>query len=166
MQLLNQSWNGKDSVPPSQGSLKEERGTVPPLTPSETTATLIHWLIFQLADRLELDPQHIDPDREFIDYGLNSVEAVSLSGDLENFLDRRLSPTLLWDYPTISALARHLADDLPPSVLDAPRPSGKTALRVAPIDSEEARQILQDLDGLSDAEVEVLLDRLLSEEEG
>lgn len=166
MQLLNQSWNGKDSVPPGRGSTQDERGAEPPRTPSETTARLTRWLISQLADRLELDPQHIDPHREFIDYGLNSVEAVSLSGDLENFLGRRLSPTLLWDYPTIAALARHLTDDLPPSALDARGRSGETSRRVAPMDADEARQMLQDLDGLSDAEVEVLLDRLLSEEEG
>lgn len=165
MQLLNQSWNGKDSVPPGQGSPRDERGD-PSLVTSETTETLTRWLISQLADRLELDPQQIDPHQELIDYGLNSIEAVSLSGDLENFLGRRLSPTLLWDYPTISALARHLADDLPPSVLNSPYPSGETFRRVAPMDSEEARQILQDLDGLSDAEVEALLARLLSEEEG
>lgn len=165
MQLLNQSWNGKDSVPPSQDTAKNGRGAIPPLTPSETTEMLASWLISQLAERLELDPQHIDPEREFIDYGLNSVDAVSLSGDLENFLGRRLSPTLLWDYSTISVLARHLADDLPSSVLDSRRQLGEASPRVT-MDSEEARQILQELDGLSDAEVEALLDRLLSEEEG
>ncbi len=36
-------------------------------------------------------------------------DAVSLSGDLEDYLSRRLSPTLLYQYPTINKLAEHLA---------------------------------------------------------
>ncbi|HSG44978.1 MAG TPA: amino acid adenylation domain-containing protein, partial [Anaerolineales bacterium] len=42
---------------------------------------------------------------------LGSIQAVSLTGDLEVFLDRTLSPTLAWDYPTIELLADHLASD-------------------------------------------------------
>jgi 8-amino-7-oxononanoate synthase len=34
-----------------------------------------------------------------------------LSGELENFLGCRLSPTLLWDYPTVQELAEYLAQD-------------------------------------------------------
>jgi hypothetical protein len=34
---------------------------------------------------------------------------VSLSGDLEDYLNRPLPATLLWDFPTIETLSRHLS---------------------------------------------------------
>jgi 7-keto-8-aminopelargonate synthetase-like enzyme len=33
------------------------------------------------------------------------IEAINLSGELENFLERRIDPTLLWKYPTIEVLS-------------------------------------------------------------
>ena len=50
----------------------------------------------------------------FVDYGLDSVQAVSIVGDLETWLGRSLSPTLIWDFPTIEDLAKHLAGDEQP----------------------------------------------------
>jgi len=47
----------------------------------------------------------------FTFYGLGSVQAVSLTGDLESSWGRTLSPTLAWDYPTIELLANYLAND-------------------------------------------------------
>ncbi len=66
------------------------------------------WLIAQLAHRLNIAPTQIDVREPFARYGLASREAVSLVGELEEWLVCELSPTLLWEYPTIKALARHL----------------------------------------------------------
>ena len=38
---------------------------------------------------------------------------MTLVGDLEVWLGRRLSPTVFWNYPTISDLAAHLASTAP-----------------------------------------------------
>ena len=51
----------------------------------------------------------IKRDLEFFDYGLDSLHAVDLSGHLEELLGRPLSPSLAWEFPTISGLAAHLA---------------------------------------------------------
>lgn len=67
------------------------------------------WLIHHLAERLDVTIDAIDPREPFASYGLSSREAVVLSGELEEWLERTLSPTLLWDYPTIQGLARFLA---------------------------------------------------------
>ncbi|WP_416676132.1 aminotransferase class I/II-fold pyridoxal phosphate-dependent enzyme [Egbenema bharatensis] len=88
-----------------------------PIQPDSTaqasqTAVLQQWLIQKLAERLNVAPGEIDVQAEFIDYGLNSIEAINLSGELENFLERRLDPTLLWEYPTIEALSLYLAGEL------------------------------------------------------
>jgi acyl carrier protein len=154
MQLLNPSWNGKPSPPP---------GTQPP---DPTQSQLRHWLQSQLAGRLELDPQQIEPQTEFTDYGLNSLEAVSLSGELENFLGRRLPPTLLWDYPTLETLVEYLTTHSPSLPQKPPHPWGTPPPGVTPIDAQEAQHLLENIEQLSDAEIEALLERLLSQEEG
>jgi acyl carrier protein len=40
---------------------------------------------------------------------VDSARALLLVGDLETWLGRRLPPIVLWNYPTVEALARHLA---------------------------------------------------------
>jgi acyl carrier protein len=66
-------------------------------------------MITYLAQQLQLKSEEIDPKLSFEHYGIDSVVAVSLIGELEDQLRRRLSPTLPYDYPTIEALAEHLA---------------------------------------------------------
>ena len=67
------------------------------------------WLIDRLAEILEIEPNQIDVAQDFEEYGLESAEAINLSGDLEDYLRRRLPPTLLWDYQNIESLAQYLA---------------------------------------------------------
>lgn len=69
------------------------------------------WLVAQLSRVLQVEPQAIDIREPFTNYGLTSVDAVGLSGDLEEWLGLSLSPTLAYDYPTIETLARHLAGE-------------------------------------------------------
>ena len=67
------------------------------------------WIVNQLAAVLNTTPDTIGLDDPLTEYGLESIEAFSLSGDLSEWLNQKLSPTLIWDYPTISQLANHLA---------------------------------------------------------
>lgn len=41
-------------------------------------------------------------------YGLDSVTAVGLAGELEEWLGRQITPTLIYDYPTIAGLIQYL----------------------------------------------------------
>ncbi|HWE34976.1 MAG TPA: amino acid adenylation domain-containing protein, partial [Isosphaeraceae bacterium] len=66
-------------------------------------------LIDRLARRLGVDRDAIDPRRPLASFGLGSLQAVALAGELEDWLGRPLPPTLAYEYPTIDALARHLA---------------------------------------------------------
>jgi 8-amino-7-oxononanoate synthase len=66
------------------------------------------WLIDKLAEVLELESAQINVEQDFEEYGLESAEAINLSGDLEDYLGCRLPPTLLWDYQNIQALAQYL----------------------------------------------------------
>ena len=74
------------------------------------------WLIAQLVHRLNIAPTQIDIREPFARYGLASREAVSLVGELEEWLLCELSPTLLWEYPTIKALVQHLTGKTDSSV--------------------------------------------------
>lgn len=57
----------------------------------------------------EIAPAPVDPRATFTRLGLDSVRIVSLSGDLEQFAQRRFPTTVAHDHPTISALAAHAA---------------------------------------------------------
>ena len=68
------------------------------------------WLTEALAVRLNLAASAIDLHQPFASYGLTSRLGVELVGDLEQWLGRDdLSPTLLWQFPTIATLSRYLA---------------------------------------------------------
>ena len=75
-------------------------------------ATIRDWLARRLARQLKVDPSTIDVTRSFEDYGLDSIVAVRVSGELEKLIERRLSPALLFDHHSIQALSRHLAGEL------------------------------------------------------
>ncbi|MGW5868998.1 type I polyketide synthase [Streptomyces sp. NPDC055239] len=51
----------------------------------------------------------IDPETPFRDLGFDSISAVQLRGKLQASTEMRLSPTLIFDYPTPAMLARYLA---------------------------------------------------------
>ncbi len=110
MKLLNQLMNEQDSQHLSLvNNDRDPALQVPELSPVRDN--IKSWLVSQLAERLEVDTNEIDIQRDFTDYGLNSIEVVNLSGELENLLGRRLPPTLLLDYPTIESLAEYLVED-------------------------------------------------------
>lgn len=76
-----------------------------------TTESYIQkWLIEKVAQNIDILPDEVDVTSPFSYYGLDSVAATGLSGELEALLGRKLSPTLTWDYPTIELLATHLAE--------------------------------------------------------
>jgi acyl carrier protein len=63
-----------------------------------------------LAKELEVEASEIDIKVPFDVYGLDSATAVELSGDLEKWLNLKLPATLLYDYPTIQSLSKHLVE--------------------------------------------------------
>jgi acyl transferase domain-containing protein/acyl carrier protein len=70
---------------------------------------ILNWLTSKLAELLKLAPDKIDPRQSFVHYRLDSLTAVELSGEIGEWLEQSVSPTLIYDFPTPVALARHLA---------------------------------------------------------
>jgi len=74
------------------------------------TKEIQDWLITQIVELYHIAPDKIDIHDPLANYGLTSRDAVSLSGDLEELLGRRLSPTLVYEYPSISLLSHYLGE--------------------------------------------------------
>ena len=68
-------------------------------------AELRAWMISRVAEIAGVPAHDVDPAVPFDSYGLGSAQAVSLSGELEERLGATLSPTLLYEHPTIDELA-------------------------------------------------------------
>lgn len=66
------------------------------------------WIVQWIGHRIGLPPSEISCHKPFASYGFDSLQAVEMAASLESFLKRSVSPTLLYDFPTIQALARQL----------------------------------------------------------
>src|SRR2546423_13861907 len=84
---------------------------VTPISGPPTEEAIRTWLVENIASVVNMDPGQIDVHQTFDNYGLDSLQAVSLSGDLENWLSTEISPTVVWDYPTVEQLARYLSEN-------------------------------------------------------
>ena len=89
-----------------------------------------------VADVMALEsPELIEPRRPLMDAGMDSLMALEVRNRLEKELGVTLGSTLLFDYPTLEALERHLAEEaLPRSLFDAGAP------RTAPAPKAEPRR--------------------------
>ena len=67
-----------------------------------------------LARELHMPEAELEMDRPFAELGMNSVMAMSVRRDTEQFVGIELSATMLFNYPTIVALAEHLAKKVLP----------------------------------------------------
>jgi acyl carrier protein len=68
------------------------------------------WLAARVAYYLERGPEEIDHDAPLTSYGLDSVYAFSICGDIEDTFLLVVDPTLVWDHDSVAALAAHLAE--------------------------------------------------------
>jgi acyl carrier protein len=119
------------------------------------------WLFDWLAEELRIDRRGIDPEQPFLSYGLDSVGAMAIVGDLEVKLKTRLAPTLTWDYPSINALANHLMDrfggQAATTPVDAPVHANLDPART------EIEGLLAGIDQMDDQQVDRLLAQYLGE---
>jgi acyl-CoA synthetase (AMP-forming)/AMP-acid ligase II/acyl carrier protein len=85
------------------------------LTSSDRTLVIdamSDWLRDWLTARAGVEPSQIDPAKPFSEYGLDSMTAVELSGELEDWTGVELTPVDAWNYPTIEKMSQMLADSL------------------------------------------------------
>jgi NADPH:quinone reductase-like Zn-dependent oxidoreductase/acyl carrier protein len=102
----------------------------------------------QIAEVLGFAPEQIGIHVSLGDLGFDSLVAVDVKGRLEASLELTLSPTLIWNYPTVAELARFLLEQM-----ELPVKAGETS------GSEPDKQTAADLDQLSQDELAALLER-------
>ncbi|WP_236952458.1 beta-ketoacyl reductase [Kibdelosporangium phytohabitans] len=110
----------RDSLRGSEPVLLRELRPVD-TTPAEQAAIwstprgpeLLHQLRDQIraaaADALKIPPEKLQDKQPLREQGIDSLLAVTVRQQLEQRLDIGLSQTLLWEQPTIAAIADHLA---------------------------------------------------------
>lgn len=72
------------------------------------------WLAARVAEYVRQPTEAIQLDVPLSQYGLDSVYALTLTGDIEDHLGISLDPTLMWDHPTLRKLSEALIGDAPP----------------------------------------------------
>ncbi len=112
---------------------------------------------------LDLDPAtHIDLAQPIAVLGLDSLVAVELRNRLAKRFAKHLPATLLFDYPTIEALAGYLrANVLGPPAKPEPRPSPPAPTAPLTTGQDRVAAILSAIASLSDDEQTQLLDHLV-----
>ncbi|WP_327417231.1 acyl carrier protein [Streptomyces sp. NBC_01233] len=95
--------------------------TVPTARPAAAIDGVLphEWLYARLSLYLRRAPETIDPSVPLAEYGMDSVAALSLCGDLEDEFGLEVEPTLLWDHPTVTSLVGYLSTVLPAASPDA-----------------------------------------------
>lgn len=124
-----------------------------------TAEEIVSWLTEHLAAILGLAPEHVDQHEDFTAYGLSSADAALLSGDLEDWLEWRLEPTVAWEYPTIAALSQYLADEQTHQGGETAQSNGDTArshIRRAPGGAAEQSlaELFAEIEQLSDEDAQ------------
>ncbi|MFD3745832.1 acyl carrier protein [Nocardia sp. NPDC058633] len=72
------------------------------------STTIRDWLVERVADYTERAAHQVDPTIPLAELGIDSVSAVALCGEIEDRWLLDIDPTLVFEYPTIAAIAAHL----------------------------------------------------------
>ena len=67
-------------------------------------------MLSAFADALDVKITEIDPNTPLKNYGLESMVVVNITAELSDWLGVRVSPTLVYDFPTVTLLAKHLGE--------------------------------------------------------
>jgi acyl carrier protein len=75
-------------------------------------AQIQDWLVARVAALVGQLAENLDVTMAFDRIGLDSVHAVELAGEVQQYLGQDVDPTLLYEYVTIQSLAQYVARQL------------------------------------------------------
>ncbi|MET0333841.1 MAG: SDR family NAD(P)-dependent oxidoreductase, partial [Rhizobacter sp.] len=64
-----------------------------------------------ISQLLQIDPKDLDPDSEFSVFGFDSISLTGFAGRINELYGLELTPTVLFEYPTIARLGQHLLSE-------------------------------------------------------
>ena len=163
MELVGPDYRDGETRPRPMESSLPEQSTPRPVVPAERTMTADEidrlrerveiWLMNWLTHRANVPQNDIHRDKPFADYGLDSLTAVEMSRDIEDWLGIQVTATVAWNYPTCMSMARYLARQMA-GVAEDTGAGGQVAQQE---NANDLEQMLQEIESLSDDEVERLL---------
>ncbi len=130
------------------------RGTVYAPTAKE----IEDWLVQRIAARMSLSTSQVQVTRPFLEMGMGSLDAMEVAADLQTWLDRRLSPTAIYNYPNIASLANWLAS---PAAQTMKSPSPTPAVTSLEDDFDPDR-LLRDVQQLSEEDMVAFISQELA----
>lgn len=130
-------------------------------TDSERLSLLEQYLSEQVAAVLRVPAERLDSDQPLTTLGLDSLMAIELKNRLEQALGVRVPIVTFLQGPSIAQFASQLLEQLPTVTtvaVEAP-----SQLEEA-LNQDQAQQLLDQLDELSDQDVDALLQQMLAEQ--
>lgn len=124
-----------------------------------TPKEIASWLTQRIAARLSLDISQIQLHKPFTELGMGSLDAVEITADLGQWLQRPLSPTIAYNHPNIASLADWLA-----TASDCAEPMDASCVTTPAV--FEASQVLREIRAMSRDEIERALRQELAKQEG
>ena len=130
---------------------------MPHVPPSPTEAdrdslrqTTESWMTTWLVARAGVAPSEIDLEKPFADYGLDSMTAVEMSGEIEDWSGARLTPIVAWNYPTVTRLSEYIVDQIMGAASPPPNQLQESEVETNPSENESQDVADLDLEGLLD----------------
>lgn len=99
-----------DAVSDNLADLKETATTIESNS-GYTVESVQSWMISLLQQEWKIPISSIDLSKSFSDYGLDSVMAVNLAQEIEDWLGWPVEATIVWNFPTIESLSAHLVEE-------------------------------------------------------
>ena len=89
------------------------------------------------------DAEDVDMSAPLMDMGLDSLATTQLVRELSTALEVRMSPTVMFDYPTVDALSKHLTGLLASEAMQAidSKPSGNGAMMASSTSERDVRDV-------------------------
>ena len=109
------------------------------------------WMLEWLIERAAVPANEVSRDKPFAEFGLDSLTAVELSQELEDWVGVEVVPTIAWNYPTPAALSGYLARQ-------AAGVEEAEVQAASPKVDENLEKLLADIETLSDEEAQRMLE--------
>lgn len=133
----------RESPPAPRASSQEHKAIVRRIlaTPARARETLILKMITERAAAVlgNADANELSPHTALSELGMDSFTATELVQQLEAIAGRSLSPTIVFQHPTLAALARYIAQSLPGT--ETPRESELSLAAQAPEDEALLQEV-------------------------
>ncbi|MGA2258480.1 MAG: type I polyketide synthase, partial [Thermoguttaceae bacterium] len=152
--LLEMARTARTAVPAAESGPPELLDKLQAVTPAERLEVTVTDLRQQAARVLAMDEAHLpDPRRTLNELGFDSLTAVEFCNRVSRSIGQRLNPAVLFDYPTLESLAGYVLRE----VLAMEPVSKSTVDESADSAAEEAAKVLDDVETMSEAEMDALV---------